>query len=95
VPDESAMSTPGLPSIVVFRKYFAVRHLDDGATATDAAGVLSVACFDEWLHTRSKTSFGKRPEQVFQRCVGVAPRRVSVTSARTFFKNAHGALDCH
>jgi len=62
-----------VPSIAVFRKHFAstARASGDGggSTGLDAAGVLSAACYDEWLATRGSKMSTKCPERVFQRCI--------------------------
>jgi len=53
-------------SIVVFRKYIVPASTADDPRL-DASGVLSAACFDEWLRTRGH-DMGAHPEKVFKRC---------------------------
>ena len=57
-----------LPSIIVFRAHLARQRLPDGSEVLDAEGVVSKACYEDWLNTRGSTGAGmETPERVFQR----------------------------
>jgi len=55
-------------SITVFRQFIVASSTtgEQGAAQLDASGVLSAACFNEWLRTRGRL-LESRPERVYQR----------------------------
>ena len=57
-----------VPSIIVFQAHLARQRLPDGSQNINAEGVVSKACYENWLNTRGSTGTGKKnPERVFQR----------------------------
>jgi len=57
-----------VPSINIFRAHLARQRQPDGSEIVDAEGVVSKACYENWLNTRGPTGADMmNPERVFQR----------------------------
>jgi len=71
VKSSSARSRPAgthVPSISIFRAHLVRQRLPDGSEIIDAEGVVSKACYENWLTTRGPTGADiESPERVFQR----------------------------
>jgi len=58
-------SKPYETSLKVFRRHLKTFKLPDGSARIDAEGVISRACYEDWLATRSRSA--GEPEKTFQR----------------------------
>ena len=66
--DDAAPVGAHEPSIAVFRAHLARTRLPDGSEQIDGDGVISAACYENWLRTRGPAGVDSdKPERVFQR----------------------------
>ena len=66
--DEAALVSAHEPSIAVFRAHLTRTRLADGSELIDGEGVISAACYQNWLRTRGPAGVDSdKPEKVFQR----------------------------
>jgi len=64
-PQPAAATRPYETSLKVFRRHMTTTTLPNGAVQVDAEGIISRACYEDWLSTRPRAT--SEPEKTFQR----------------------------